>query len=358
MRHQCRAALGILTVVMSIVSLAPVRVTGQATTAGAKSSTPPRTAWGEPDLQGVWDYDVSTPLERPKELAGKEFLTEAEAVEFQKMAEAIASRDNPEEDPVRADPTAEIRPYNRFWIESGTAGVVATRRTSLIIDPKDGRVPPLTPEAQKRHRAEKQATSGVGRHDVPPGGWIDDLSGGKESGMQAEVRCLVGINAGPPMLPCCYNNHIQVFQSPAPSSTVAIVNEMIHTARVIPLDGRPHVNQEVRQWTGDSRGRWEGQTLVIETTNFHPNQGSNRLFRQIDVPTLSANMRVIERFTRTDADTLLYEFTIEDPTVWTRPWTAQIPMRKTQDKMYEYACHEGNHSLYGILSGARAREGH
>lgn len=361
MRHQSRALLGMLAVVVSFVWLAPVPVTGQASSAAAKTAptgTPARTAWGDPDLQGVWDYDVSTPLLRPKELAGKEFLTEAEAAAFQKALEAGARERDYSANPAPLDTGT----YNTFWVENGTAGFAKTRRTSLIIDPKDGRMPPLTPEAQKRFRAEVEARRGLEKNDVPPGGWIDDLGGGKAGGAtEAGLRCLVGINASPPIVPCCYNNHIQVFQTPG---TVAILSEMIHTPRIIPVDGRAPLNPELRLWSGASRGRWEGQTLVVETTNFHPDNSAILRFRGHAIvpnlrnlhPTLSANMHLVERFTRADAGTLLYEFTIEDPTVWTRPWTAQIPMVKTQDKMYEYACHEGNYGLYNILAGARAEE--
>jgi len=196
-----------------------------------------------------------------------------------------------------------------------------------VIDPPDGRIPPLTPEAQKRLEVRRQAAA-------------QPAAGPEDRGI-AE-RCIMGFNAGPPVVPGGYNQNLQIFQTPG---YVVIVNEMVHNARIVPLTDRPLPN--VRQWSGISRGRWEGRTLVIETKNFH----HETAFRGS-----SPNLHLVERFTRADADTLVYEFTVQDPTTWTRPWTAQIPMRKSDQPMYEYACHEGNYGMFGILEAARAVE--
>jgi hypothetical protein len=206
---------------------------------------------------------------------------------------------------------------------------VKTRRTSLIIDPPDGKIPTLTAEARKRLAALDEAN---GR-----------LTEGPEDRPLSE-RCILRPNSGPPMVPTGYNNNFELIQAPG---YVVIFNEQIHDARIIPTDGRPHLPQNVRQWMGDSRGRWEGDTLVIDTTNFTgkaPFRGSGE------------NMHLVERFTRTDPDTLLYEFTVEDPHSFARPWTAQIPMTRSREAMFEYACHEGNYSMSSTLTGARALE--
>ena len=288
---------------------------------------------GRPDLQGVWDFSTLTPMERPKELAGKTVLTEQESAEFEAARLHYENRDRV--DPVTGR-TAQyapgsVVPYNEFWYERGS--VISTRRTSLVTDPADGRIPALTPEADRKQRELAEARRGVGADEPRPGGWLEDIS--------YPVRCIMGFNSGPPMTPSAYNNVFQLFQTP---QYVVIFNEMVHTPRIVPLDGRPHRN--IRQWAGDSRGRWEGDTLVVETINFYAStslRGS------------SPNMRLVERFTRTDEETLMYEFTVTDPTTWTRPWTASVPMRKGST-IYEYACHEGNYGLTNLLQFARDKE--
>ena len=235
-------------------------------------------------------------------------------------------------------PEGNVGDYNNFWYDYGN-NVVGTRRTSLITDPKDGKIPPLTPEAQKKADALAAARRGTGMHEPTPGGWVNDLG---SNGLQ--VRCIVGFNSGPPMTPSAYNNNVQIVQAPG---SVVLLNEMNHSARTVPLDGRPRGN--VRRWVGVSRGRWDGATLVVETTNFLRETA-------FDQGRTDANLRLIERFTRTDSNTLVYEFTVDDPTVYTRPWTAQMTMNKTDEHIYEYACHEGNHGLTSILAGARAKE--
>ena len=335
MSGRLHASMSALAV--SVVLLAPVPVEGQIATTGAQtgtSGTVPRTAWGQPDLQGVWDFRTLTPMERPEELADKQVLTAEEAAQFRegRLAE-IAARD----DEVPADIVGN---YNQFWFDRGTT-VVETNRTSLVVDPPDGRIPPLTPAAQERQVAIEEARRGIGGDEPTPGGWLDDLGPG---GLR--VRCILGFNSGPPMTPSAYNNNVQLVQTP---EQVVILNEMNHNARIVPLDGRPHLGPHLRQWVGDSRGRWDGDTLVVETTNFLREtavlQGQS-----------SANLHLVERFTRVDADTLLYEVTIDDPTTWTRPWTYAVPMMKNSEPPYEYACYEGNYAMEVILAGARAKE--
>jgi hypothetical protein len=281
-----------------------------------------------PDLQGIWTNATVTPLERPKQFEGKEFLTKAEAAEFEKQAVYEANGD-------RRDGSADAdvgRAYNEFWRDRGN--VVSTMRSSLIFDPPDGKVPLLLPEAQKRN-----ADIAAARRKL--GGPLD----GPE-GRSLQERCLLTPQAGPPMLPANYNSNYQIVQT---ANYVAILVEMIHDARIIPLDGSPHVPKNVRSLMGDSRGHWEGKTLVVETTNF----SDKTSFRGA-----SENLRVIERFTRTDENTLLYQFTIEDPTTWAKPWSGEIPMKKVTAPLYEYACHEGNYGIAGVLSGARAEDKH
>ena len=331
---------------MSVLFVVTLGVGALAQTAGAQSSAPSaaktapaikkptalRTPWGRPDLAGTWDFRTVTPMERPAEFAGKATLTEKEAAEYARRTVEDRNADKRHDTTVRrtVNGTAETEDvalaYNDFWWDRGTK-VVGTRRTSLIVDPPDGRIPALTPEAQQRLAAEDALRE-------RPAEGPEDRSIGE--------RCLMGFNSGPPMAPGGYNQNVQIVQHP---NYVALLNEMIHNTRIIPLDGRPLV--DVPQWAGESRGHWEGDTLVIETTNFHQNtslRGSSR------------NLRLVERLRRVDADSLLYEFTVDDPTTWTKPWTAQVPMVKTEGLIYEYACHEANYAMFGILSGARAVE--
>ena len=306
---------------------------------------PPRTPWGTPDLQGVWDFRSITPMERPEQLADKEFLTEEEAANLEQATlarnESLANREARRtavtESVDRGDDGAPGF-YNNFWLDRGTT-VVGTRRTSLVIDPPDGRIPPLTPEAEKKQAAATEARRGINRHVPTPGGWVEDLGA---DGLQ--LRCITGLNSGPPMAPRAYNQNVQLFQTP---DYVVLLNEMNHNARIVPLDGRANV--DLPQWTGDSRGHWEGETLVVETSNFL--RETSFLAGQSD-----AQLRLTERFTRVSTQTLMYEATIDDSTVWSRPWTYEVPMRWNDQSLFEYACHEGNYGLYNILAGARATE--
>ena len=282
----------------------------------------PRTPDVQPDLQGVWTNATITPLERPAELAGKEFLTEAEARDFEKSAFAQINSE-------RRDGGPEVdvgRSYNEFWRDRGTK-VVANRRTSLITDPPDGKIPPLTPAAQKI-QADARAYQRLHPADGP-----EDRN--------LWERCLT---RGVPMIPGPYNNDFQIIQAPG---YVVIFHEMIHEARIVPLDGRPHVEKEIREWTGDPRGHWEGDTLVVESTNF--SEKSN--FRGS-----SAGLNLVERFTRTGPDTILYQFRVDDPSTFTKPWSAEMPMTTLDSPIYEYACNEGNYAMLGLLGGARADE--
>ncbi len=326
MNRRLLASTGVLAIAVAVTWLAPRPAEGQ-------QSSPRRTAWGDPDLQGVWDYRTVTPMERPEEFEGQEFLTVEEAAELEQRA-VERQVDRP---PRTGDPGT----YNQFWMDFGT-NIIGTRRTSLIVDPPDGRIPDLAPEAKRRQEELAAAREGVG-DDVPrPGAWVEDVP--------VSVRCIVGFNSGPPMYPAAYNNNVQLFQIPG---YVALFNEMGPAVRMVPLDGRPHLPQHLRQWLGDSRGRWDGDTLVVETTNFLRETAFGRYAGSVGrLGGSGPHIHLIERFTRIDADTLLYEATVEDETTWVRPWTYAIPMRRSDAAVYEYACHEGNYGLVNILAGA------
>jgi hypothetical protein len=316
------------------VSLASTPVSAQAPKPPAKAWNPPRLADGHPDLQATWTYATLTPIERPRELADKAFFTEQEAADFEKRARQTRNVDDNRETKPTArglvNGTVETEDlasaYNEFWWDRGTQAV-STRRTSIVIDPPDGRIPALTSQAQRRMAALDEANQ--------------RLAEGPEDRPLSE-RCILRPNSGPPMTPTGYNNNFQLVQAPG---YVVIYNEQIHDARIIPMDGRPHLPQGVPQWMGDSRGHWQGDTLVIDTTNF----SSKASFRGS-----GEKMHLVERFTRTDPETLLYEFTVNDPESFTKSWTGQIPMKRTREAMYEYACHEGNYSMSTTLNGARA----
>ena len=288
----------------------------------------PRTAWGASDLQGVWDFRTITPLQRPEDLGDKEFLTEEEA---SAREQAVIERNDEllHQEARRTEAGGSIGAYNNFWMDRGTR-VVGTRRTSLIVDPPNGRMPEMTEEGQARAAAGRGS---FGDH-IPAS--YTDLSNAD--------RCLMGFNAGPPITPGGYNQNVQIFQTP---DEVVLLTEMVHTVRVVPLDGRPTLDDSLAQWSGDSRGRWEGDTLVVETANFDV----DRKWRGA-----SSNMRVVERFTRVDADTLEYEYTVTDPETWAAPWTVNLPMVRSDLPLFEYACHEGNYSMETMLTGARADE--
>ena len=316
------------------ILIAPGLAPGQP---AGEPATAPRTAWGAPDLQGVWDFRTVTPLQRPADLAGRATLTAEEAAEVEQRAAAQRVDSAPQQ----GDPGT----YNQFWFDFGTS-VVPTRQTSLIVDPPDGRLPALTETGRARQVAHGAAGGRPVRLRV--GGIGTD---GPEDRGLAE-RCLLGFNAGPPMVPSGYNNNMQFFQTP---DHVVILTEMVHDARLVPLDDRPGLPADVRQWRGVSRGYWEGDTLVVESDNFTDKTGS---FDPSVVQAVGSGetLHLTERFTRIDSDTLLYEFTVNDGTTYSRPFTASIPMRRGEGPLFEYACHEGNYGLRNVLAGARIEE--
>ena len=303
-----------------------VCVTVAALGPAALASEIPRTSWGAPDLRGTWDFRSITPFERPAEFKDKEFLTPDEIEAYQERVRKgrEARRNRP---PSEGQGDVDVG-YNAFWLDRGEQ-MTGTMRTSLVVDPPDGRVPKRTALAERRS-AERYARWG----QVPAG---------PEDRNPLE-RCIMGFNSGPPMNPGAYNNFLEVFQTP---HYVALLNEMVNDHRIVPLDGRDHLPDSIRLWKGDSRGRWEGDTLVITTRNFteHTNfRGSG------------PNMVLEERFTRNAEGTLLYEYTIDDPESFERSWSVAVEMKRTSDPLLEYACHEGNRSMTLMLSGARAQE--
>ena len=300
----------------------------------------PKTAWGHPDLQGTYTNKTTTPLERPAALADRECLTEEEVVTreqaaLDRNAELLQAAAR------RTQVGGNVGAYNNFWLDGGTR---PTGRTSLIFDPLDGRLPALTPEAERIRTAARAARAEADT-------WED---------LELNDRCLIW-QAGPPMLPSAYNNNFMVLQTP---DHVVIQVEMIHDTRVIPLDGRDHIPSDIRQWNGDMRGRWDGDTLVIETRNLPRTEALAAAVGGDPILLRAANGRsddtitVTERITRVDADTLNYEFTIDDPTTWVTAFSGEFPMRRLpgDELLYEYACHEGNYSMEGILGGERTLE--
>jgi hypothetical protein len=288
-----------------------------------------RLPWGDPDLEGIWTNATLTTLQRAPELGTKAVFTPEEAAAWEKQRIQATNADRP----LRA---GEVGAYNDAFFERGTRGV-KSRRTSLIIDPPDGRFPAFTAEAQRKvdARAKHEAESPA---DRPDDRWLTE-------------RCIL-FGATVPMLPEPYNNNYRILQSPG---YVTIMVEMNHDTRIIPLDGRAPLSPAVQQWVGDSRGRFDGNTLIVETRNLKFNEKS-----RFGVGYLNGlsdeNLRVVERFTRADANTLTYQATIEDPTVWVQPWTVEISMDRTEGPLYEVACHEGNYGMFNILSGHRAEE--
>jgi len=320
--------------VLRLVAIVSVLAVAAVVPAAGQSGkySPPRTADGKPDLQGTFTFATITPLQRPAALGDKAVLSPEEAAKFEESENTRLNRDL--FDPEKGAPSAGYAPrsqggvlsYNDFWYERGNQ-LTADRRTSLIVDPPDGHIP-YTAAARARS-AERAARVNANVFDDP-----EDLS--------VADRCLLGFNAGPPMISGTYNNNLQIVQSPG---YVIIFTEMVHNARIVPTDGRPHGT--LPQWSGDSTGHWEGDTLVVETINFR---------RETSLPGSTAQTKVVERFTRVDPKTIDYQFTVADPTAYTRPWTASMPLRAIDELLYEYACHEGNYGMRGVLSGARARD--
>jgi hypothetical protein len=324
----------VLTALVAAGWLGPVVVAGQgrqATGTATKSSSPrpytqPKTPDGQPDLQGFWTNSTYVPLERPKGVE-KEFYTPSEAAVAVKLA---AQRENEQTTP---GTTEDVHyDFTQFGLDRSQAPLADNLRTSLIVDPPDGKVPPVTDEGRKRAAARAEAEKRLGgRWDSAESNQLDD-------------RCLIMAGAGPPMMNAAYNANYQIVQG---AGYVMILTEMIHDVRIVPLDGRPQPDEKIRQWMGISRGRWEGNTLVVETTNFN---GKNPLRGSTE------NLRVTERFTRVAEDAIQYRFTMEDKTMWARPWSAEVPLKKTVGPIFEHACHEGNYGLYNTLVGARLEE--
>jgi len=310
--------------------LSLVQMSGAAAPTGAPPKTatrvPFRTSWGDPDLQGTWNNGTITPLERPDALAARAELTEAERTELDR--DVATREDRRSENPV----TDLEQAYNGVWWDRGKS----TGRTSLIVDPPSGKLPPLTADGRRRRDARADA------NDLPARSWHDRLY---------QERCL--LYHGVPPMPTGYNNNYQILQT---AEYVAIVYEMLREVRLIPLDGRPRVTDRIRQWMGEARGHWEGDTLVVETINFSDKIDSFRFANTALInsfPVIGRTLRVVERFRRVDREHIDYQFTINDPATYTTPWTGVLPMTMTEDRMFEYACHEGNYSLEHTLRGNR-----
>jgi hypothetical protein len=302
---------------LSLVALIRVPVAGQA----RRSWTPPHTPWGEPDLQGKWSYATITPLERPVTQSGREVLSDPEVAALNEDARTGADRRDGGADADLA------RAYNAYWYDRGKS----IGRTSLIVDPPDGRLPALTADGRARQAAR---TAAQAEHEYDS--WEN---------RPLPERCIT--YHGVPPLPTGYNNTYQIFQTPG---VVVILDENIHDVRTIPLDGRPHLGRNLRQWNGNSIGHWDGNTLVVETTNY-------RAAAALRFPVSADSVRATERFTRVATDRIDYRFTIDDPATYTRSWTAAIPLQGMPDYViFEYACHEGNYAMRNVLSGARAQE--
>ncbi len=332
MTRRVLAPLGLFSLLLVSVLLAPAFLTAQAPGAAApsKSTSKPwkvsRTPDGQPDLQGFWTNTTYVSLERPKNVT-KAFYTPEEVAENIKKAAAT------EGEQTEPGTVADVHyDFTQFGLDRSQSALALNLRTSLIVDPADGRIPPMTAEGLKRtaERAEARKRAG-GPYDAA-------------QNQPLSVRCIIMDRIGPPMLAGAYNNNYQIVQVPG---YVMILVEMIHDVRIIPLDGRPQLPSSIRQWTGSYRGHWDGDTLVVESTNFNgknPFQGS------------SENMKLTERFTRVDENTMRYQFTVDDPSTWTKPWSAEVPWAKTIGPLFEHACHEGNYGLGNILAGAREEE--
>ena len=303
--------LCVLVILAAVALVLPAAAQGQT----------PRTAWGDPDLQGTWTNTTTTPLQRPDDLGDKEVLTDEEWAARNAVSGLSDDR-----------PFDTVGFYNDYWLEQGQLH----ERTSLIVDPPNGKLPAWTPEEEQRIAARRQY-----REDNPPGNpavWTD---------LNVYDRCLTRAMPGA-MMPGFYNHNYHILQTP---DHVAIVVEMIHDTRIIPLDGRGPLDPSIQQWLGNSRGRWEGDTLVVETTNLsdHEDWGAT-------VYATGSDLRLVERFTRVDDNTIDYQFTVHDDSTFTRPWTASLPMTALGGNLYEYACHEGNYAIANMLRGARAKE--
>jgi hypothetical protein len=330
MNHRL-SSMYLLIVVVTLVLLMTASVAAQAPVSSGKAPAPAKkwtakTPDGQPDLQGYWTNSTYTPLQRPQGVT-REFYSAQEVAQVEKQA---AEREAEQTEP---GTIADVHyDFTQFGLDRSQSTHTTQMRTSMIVDPPDGRIPPVTTDGQKRQadRAAERKRMGATTDQV--------------QNMPVGTRCIVMAGSGPPMMPAGYNSNYQIVQGPG---YVMVLTEMIHDVRIIPLDGRPQLPGNVRQWTGSSRGHWEGDTLVVETANFN---GKNPF------QNASEDMRVIERFTRVDADTIDYRFTIEDEKTWTRPWTALLPLKSSTGPIFEHGCHEGNYGVRNTLAGARAEE--
>ncbi len=318
----------LMALALAVTVAAPIPAGAQS----AQAETAMRTPDGQPHISGIFTFRTLTPLQRPAALEGQDRLDAEAAAQFEASERIRLNRDL--FDPETGAPNAGyqsraeggVLSYNEFWYERGIE-LTSDKRTSLVVDPPNGRIP---------FKAAYQEAAQIRRLNLR-NGFADHYTD-----RSLADRCIMGFNAGPPMVSSAYNNNVQILQIPG---YVVILNEMVHNARIIPLDGRPH--GEIRQWSGDSRGRWEGETLVVETRNF---------LRETSLGGSSQDTYLVERFRRLDPDTVMYEFTVEDPNNFTRPWTATMPLRRTDGPLFEYACHEGNIGMAGIMAGARRKD--
>ena len=326
-----RSALPIALICLASLALVPENIVAQ-------ESEHPKTSWDDPDLGGIWDYWTFTPLQRPEEFADKATLSNEEAATLAgQLHEEALARDLP-------PPPGEVGGYSQAaWTDRARA--TALNQTALIVDPANGRIPALTAEA-KRQEEIRVSTDGQPVR-IRVGGF--GTAGPEERGL-AE-RCLLGFSTGPPLLPGGYNNNVQIFQTP---DAVVLLLEMNHDVRVIPIDGRPVLSEDIRQWMGSSRGRWEGDTLVVDTQNF-TNKTASLSLTGLALGT-AEQLHLVERFTRISENTLLYEFTVNDSESFTRSFSGRLPMNHSELPLFEYACHEGNYGMENLLRGARTEE--
>jgi hypothetical protein len=335
MSHRLLALTAVVPAAV-VLLFSQIPVSGQTAPTAAKTAnptkawTPPRTPDGHPDLQGYWTNNTITPLERPKGLGGKEFYTEQELAELVKHEQNRVALNEEEGRPTEPGTDDDVHyDFSQFGLDRGQTKLSWNRRTSLIIGP-EGTIPAMLPEARKRNAAIAALNKG------------HEFDGPENRPLSA--RCLVLGQESVPMLPGGYNNNLQIVQG---AGYLATLHEMNHSVRIIPTDGRPHAASEIRQWRGDPRGHWEGNSLVVDVTNFtgrNPFRGSGE------------KLHVVERFTPVDADTILYRFTVEDPETWDQPWTAEIAMARVKGPIFEFACHEANYGLRNTLNGARVAE--
>ena len=315
-----RSARLILFAIPVLVAASTLMLQAQSAKPAASKFNPPRTADGKPDMQGYWTNATYTPVERPAEFKDQETFTQAQAIEYAKRAQ----------DRFLSQPDDDAHYDNSIWMtEKGLKGLT-TLRTSIVTEP-DGRIPAMNAEGRKR--GEERAA--VRKK-------IDIMASAQNRGISE--RCIYWAHEGPPLMPTGYNSNLQIYQSP---SEFVVIPEMMPAARIVALDGRPHMSAALRTLHGDSRGRWDGDTMVVETTNF----GDRTAFRGS-----SEHLKVTERFTLVDANTIRYQFTVEDPHTWDRPWSGEYPMTRIKEPIYEYACHEGNYGMPNILKGQRAME--